>query len=434
MLSAEDNELLTRTGPGTAMGELFRRFWVPVLLSRELPEPDGPPVRVTVMGEDLIAFRDTRRPRRPGRAPLPAPRRQPVLRPQRGVRHPLRLPRLEVRRRRPAASTCRRWRRDERICDTGSALTAYPTREWGEFVWAYLGPPEHEPPLPELEFALRAARAPLRLQEAAAVQLGAVVRRARSTPRTSRSCTRRCRCRRPTRASSRARPMASAMRWMKDDPMPVFHVVEHDAGPAPGRVAPRRRRRALLADHPVPDAEPQPGAGCRSRPTRLRPDLGADRRPQLLGLRLQLEPRPPADATSERFIPGVPSVHAEVDEHWVPIRNRANDYLIDREAQKHADASPASRASPSRTRPSRTARASSPTARASTSARPTSASSGSGVSCWMPPASLARGTEPAAAAAPHAYRVRSGGTVAPAAQPVADVLTERFGTQTGLVV
>ena len=59
MLSVEDNELLIRTGAGTPMGELFRRFWMPVLLSRELAEPDGPPVRVRVMGEDLVAFRDT---------------------------------------------------------------------------------------------------------------------------------------------------------------------------------------------------------------------------------------------------------------------------------------------------------------------------------------------------------------------------------------
>ena len=61
MLSAEDNELLTRTGAGTPMGELFRRFWLPVLLGQELPAAaaDGPPVRVTVMGQDLVAFRDT---------------------------------------------------------------------------------------------------------------------------------------------------------------------------------------------------------------------------------------------------------------------------------------------------------------------------------------------------------------------------------------
>src|SRR6187397_2112983 len=59
MLTVEDNELLTRTGPGTPMGDLFRRFWMPVALSRELPAPDCPPVRVTVLGERLVAFRDT---------------------------------------------------------------------------------------------------------------------------------------------------------------------------------------------------------------------------------------------------------------------------------------------------------------------------------------------------------------------------------------
>src|SRR4051812_43418116 len=59
MLTQAQNEMLTRTGPGTAMGALFRRFWIPVLLSRELPEPDGPPVRVTILGEELIAFRDS---------------------------------------------------------------------------------------------------------------------------------------------------------------------------------------------------------------------------------------------------------------------------------------------------------------------------------------------------------------------------------------
>ena len=53
------NELLTRTGPGTAMGELFRRYWIPALLAVELPEPDGPPVRVQLLAERLIAFRDT---------------------------------------------------------------------------------------------------------------------------------------------------------------------------------------------------------------------------------------------------------------------------------------------------------------------------------------------------------------------------------------
>jgi phthalate 4,5-dioxygenase len=59
MLSREDNELLTRIGPGTAMGSLMRQYWQPILLSSELPERDGPPLRVRALGEDLIAFRDS---------------------------------------------------------------------------------------------------------------------------------------------------------------------------------------------------------------------------------------------------------------------------------------------------------------------------------------------------------------------------------------
>ena len=59
MLSTEENEFLCRVGPGTPMGDLFRRYWNPFLLSSELPEPDGPPVRVKLLGEDLVAFRAT---------------------------------------------------------------------------------------------------------------------------------------------------------------------------------------------------------------------------------------------------------------------------------------------------------------------------------------------------------------------------------------
>ena len=60
MLRAEDNKFLTESGAGTPMGELLRRFWLPVLLSEELPESDGPPKKIVVMGEELLAFRDSR--------------------------------------------------------------------------------------------------------------------------------------------------------------------------------------------------------------------------------------------------------------------------------------------------------------------------------------------------------------------------------------
>jgi len=59
MVSREENELLTRVGPGTPKGQLMCRSWLPALLSDELPEPDCVPIRVRWLGEDLVAFRDS---------------------------------------------------------------------------------------------------------------------------------------------------------------------------------------------------------------------------------------------------------------------------------------------------------------------------------------------------------------------------------------
>ena len=58
-MNAEMSSTLTRTGPGTAMGNLMRRYWVPILLSKEIAEPDCAPVRVQILGEKLLAFRDS---------------------------------------------------------------------------------------------------------------------------------------------------------------------------------------------------------------------------------------------------------------------------------------------------------------------------------------------------------------------------------------
>src|SRR5258707_9943236 len=60
MLSREDNERLTRVGPGAPMGELMRRYWIPAGFSQQIEKPDGPPVRVKLLGERLVAFRDSK--------------------------------------------------------------------------------------------------------------------------------------------------------------------------------------------------------------------------------------------------------------------------------------------------------------------------------------------------------------------------------------
>jgi hypothetical protein len=72
MLRSAENEFITQTGPGTPMGDLFRRYWTPVLLAEELPANDCPPVRVKLFSERLVAFRDSRGRHGPIR-PLPFP-------------------------------------------------------------------------------------------------------------------------------------------------------------------------------------------------------------------------------------------------------------------------------------------------------------------------------------------------------------------------
>src|SRR5829696_3355353 len=59
MVSKAENEMITRVGPGTPMGNVLRRYWMPALLAEDLPSPDCPPVRVRLLGEDLVAFRDS---------------------------------------------------------------------------------------------------------------------------------------------------------------------------------------------------------------------------------------------------------------------------------------------------------------------------------------------------------------------------------------
>jgi nitrite reductase/ring-hydroxylating ferredoxin subunit len=152
MLTREDNELLTRTGPGTPMGRLLRRYWVPALLSEELPEVDGVPLRVRLLGEKLVAFRDSG-----GRVGLlngSCAHRGTSLFFGRNEEDGLRCVyhgwKYDVSGQcvdmpsEPAESSFK-----ERV-----RLLAYPCEEVGGVIWAYLGPREYRPPLPSLEWML----------------------------------------------------------------------------------------------------------------------------------------------------------------------------------------------------------------------------------------------------------------------------------------
>ncbi|MDO9436552.1 Rieske 2Fe-2S domain-containing protein [Hydrogenophaga sp.] len=149
MLSKEDNQLLCQIGPGTPMGDVFRRYWNPVLLSEDLPGADSDPVRVRILGEDLVAFRNS-----DGAVGLLA---EGCL--HRGVS--LALGRVE-------GNGIRCLYHGWKFAATGQLLEtpntpdvrirerlkarAYPTREAGGLVWAYMGPAEHEPPMPAWSF------------------------------------------------------------------------------------------------------------------------------------------------------------------------------------------------------------------------------------------------------------------------------------------
>ncbi len=150
MLKAEDNERLTRVGPGTPGGALFRRYWQPALLSEEVKEADGPPVKVRMLGEDLVAFRDSEG--RVGLVDAYCPHRHAPLYFGRneacGIRCVYHGWKFDLEGNcvdlpsEPADSTMK-----DRI-----KLKAYPTYEKAGIVFAYLGDPGEQPPYPDYEW------------------------------------------------------------------------------------------------------------------------------------------------------------------------------------------------------------------------------------------------------------------------------------------
>jgi phenylpropionate dioxygenase-like ring-hydroxylating dioxygenase large terminal subunit len=148
MLSVQDNELLCRVGPGTPVGDLMRLYWIPAVRSEELAAPDCPPLRVRLLGEDLIAFRTTSG--AVGLVQNACPHRGASLffgrNEEEGLRCVYHGWKFDVTGAcvdmpsEPAESNFRNKVR----------ARAYPTRERGEVIWAWMG--ESEPPdLPMLE-------------------------------------------------------------------------------------------------------------------------------------------------------------------------------------------------------------------------------------------------------------------------------------------
>ena len=146
-MNAEMAQTLTRTGPGTPMGTLMRRYWVPILLSSEIPEPDCPQVRVQILGEKLLAFRDSSG--RPGLIDEFCSHRGVSLyfgrNEENGIRcayHGLKF---------TVTGECVDVPSAPQACKH-MGITAYPCIERAGIVWAYMGPKDKQPAPPDVEW------------------------------------------------------------------------------------------------------------------------------------------------------------------------------------------------------------------------------------------------------------------------------------------
>ncbi|MBM4443447.1 MAG: Rieske 2Fe-2S domain-containing protein [Candidatus Rokubacteria bacterium] len=428
MLSAADNELLTRTGPGTPMGAFFRRFWQPAVLSREVGAPDGPPVRVRIMGEDYVAFRAT-----DGRVGLVEPRCA-----HRGAD-------LYFGRNEECGLRCayHGWKYDAggRCVDLPNAkpgaglreritIRACPTREYGEIVWAWLGPgdPPGEPPALEIGRVPPAHRfVTKKLQYSNWAQsLEGGIDTAHFSflhmPAPS--------------VASNANPDAPAderrLRWIREDANPEFSFVDHEVGFVIG--ASRRADGADLYWRIAQFMLPAHATTPSTLPGETY--FGYTWVPiddtTCWIYTYAWNPERPLGREERAKLEAGHGVIGAVDERYVPVRNRDNEYLIDREEQRRRtftgirgvaeqDAMIQESQGPIA---DRTAEHLTATDAAIVRFRR---------AVLAGARALADGAEPAAAKDATAYTRRSGSWVADARVPFEEVMRQRFGDRAGLV-
>jgi len=437
MLTAADNAYLASCGKGTPMGELLRRFWHPALLSSELPEPDGPPRKLRLLGENLLAFRDTK-----GRVGIVEPHC-----PHRGAN-------LYYGRNEDCGLRCvyHGWKFDvDGACvdlptsppesnykDT-IRLLAYPVREWAGLVWVYMGPRETMPELPQLELGLvpDAHRyVSKKWQDCNWVQSleGAIdtahfsfLHRVLDTDET-----RKLELLRRTAAIGAGDALQDRIRWITDDPRPRFAIAAHDTGLTIGasRKTDGTDRYWRVSQYMMPNHALVPVAfpgdvyhgQCW---------VPVDDTTCWIYTYSWLPDRPFTAAERERYAGGL-SLHAEVDSSYMPLRNLRNEYGLDRQAQKtlsytgipgvsEQDAAIQDSQGPVQDR-------------SREHLGPTDAGIAEFRKMLLANArALQQGTPPPAAARARGYALRAGGWVAPAQADLAAVMDQRFGPGRGYV-
>lgn len=328
MIPAATNDELTRTDRGTSMGDLFRRYWIPALLGEELADADGDPVRVTILGERLIAFRDT-----DGRVGLVE-----EMCAHRGVS-------LWFGRNEECGLRCpyHGWKYDVfgQCVDLPSdgpdgrmrqriSITAYPTWEGGGVIWAYLGPPPLQPEPPGIEWAhVDPGRrfVSKRLQECNYLQAmeGGIDSSHVSFLHT---------------AALRTDPLFSGAKgneYTEQDSAPVFEVEEFDAGLLIGA------RRNAAPDTYYWRITPWIMPWYTIIPPRGDHPLGAHAwvpidDGQCWAWSINYHPGRDLTASERDAMKSGAGIHVQyVPGTFVPLANRSNDYLIDRAAQRRGE-------------------------------------------------------------------------------------------------
>jgi phenylpropionate dioxygenase-like ring-hydroxylating dioxygenase large terminal subunit len=437
MLSRADNELLTQSGNGTPMGNLLRRFWMPALLSAELPERDGPPKKIKILGEDLLAFRDTE-----GRVGIVEPHC-----PHRGAN-------LYYGRNEECGLRCafHGWKFDvegkcvdlptsppESTYKESISLLAYPAREWGDIVWVYMGPKDKVPELPQLEMGLVPAAqryVSKKWQDCNWVQsleggidtahfsfLHAVLTKDEKEALAIYA--------KSAALGNQSKP-DDRVRWIRNDPRPKFSIIGHDAGLVIGGARKTdgpelywRIAQFLMPNHAFAPAAmpgevyygqawvPVSDTSCWIYTYSWRPD------------------RTFTNSERAQFDGGF-GVHSQVDDDYMPLRNRQNDYLVDRALQKATSFTGITGVSEQDSAiqdsqgqiQDRTREHLGPTDLGIVEFRKLIMGTAR---------ALQQGTEPKAAACANKYAVRSGAWVAEPAKDLAAVMTERFGHPHGYV-
>jgi nitrite reductase/ring-hydroxylating ferredoxin subunit len=323
MLKKELNDLVTQTGPGTAMGNLFRRYWHPALLSEQLPGPDCEPVRLELLSEKMLAFRDTE-----GKLGLIdefCAHRGVSLwfgrNEQNGIRCPYHGWKYDVNGNctevpsEPTSGYC------ERI-----KLKSYPLVERGGVIWVYMGPADKQPPLPEWEFATLPTEHSYMSKRVQASNWLQALEGGIDSSHVSFLHS----------ASLSRDPLfkgAKGNQYNLNDLSPVFEVVEADGGLLVGA------RRNAEDDQYYWRITPWVMPGFTMVPPRGdHPVHGHFWVPindhSCWTWSFDYHPTRALTTAEVDAMKGGASIHVKVDKDYVPLQRMDNDYLMDRKAQR----------------------------------------------------------------------------------------------------